>query len=238
MQLTSHLLFPASLVIVLVICVKTGKLSITAALAAALVAIFIYTGAGLMGLLLLGTFFVLGTLATAHGKKVKAAMAGEAHPEKRTAGQVFANGGVAALMALQAFLNPDHESVYRLMLAGSCAAATADTLSSELGVIYGRHTFNILTFKKEPAGLDGVISREGTLLGAAGALLIGIVYGLMQGFDSRVLIIGMAGVCGNIADSVLGASLERKKLIGNNTVNWLNTLTGACTALILYQLYR
>jgi uncharacterized protein (TIGR00297 family) len=215
-----------AIIAIAVICVKTGKLTIPAAALAALMAMLIALGASYGGLVLLGTFFILGVKATSHKKQLKTAAA-DPHPQQRTAGQVFANGGVAGIMALLAILYPAHTSICVLMLAASLASATADTLSSELGMVYGRYFYNILTFKKEPKGLDGVISLEGTLLGAAGALLIAVVYGAFFGFNSGVLAVWIAGVVGNVIDSLLGATLERKRYIGNDAVNFLNTLLAA-----------
>jgi uncharacterized protein (TIGR00297 family) len=221
----------------MVICVRTGKLSVPAALAAGLTGFLVFTGAGYTGILVLVAFFMMGTLATSHRKELKAKIHPDGfHPETRKASQVFANGGVAALLAVLAMANPIHAKMYIMMLAASLASATADTLSSELGMVYGRNFYNILTFKKEPKGLDGVISLEGTLIGAAGAVVIAAIYAFTAGFDKSSLFIVLAGVMGNLADSVLGASLERKHYIGNDAVNFLNTLFAALVALLLYQL--
>lgn len=232
--LVSYSIVLALLLIVVVVSVRARKLTVTAGFTAVLVGLLVFAGAGYTGILLLGSFFILGTLATAHRKDLKAKLHPEGHhPEARNAAQVLANGGMAALMALLALVDPSHAETYAIMLAASLAAATSDTLSSELGMVYGRNSYNILTFKKEPRGLDGVVSLEGTLLGAAGAVLIALIYAVIAGFGKGVLIVAIAGMMGNLADSVLGASLERKHYIGNNTVNFLNTLFGALVALLL-----
>ena len=219
-----------AIVAVALLCVKAGKLTLPAAEMATLVGFLVALGAGPGGLLLLAIFFVLGVKATSHKKHLKM-VPGAAHPERRNAGQVFANGGVAAITALLAELDPAREDLYFVMLAASLASATADTLSSELGMVYGRRFFNIITLRKEPKGLDGVVSLEGTLLGAAGALVIAVAFAFFTYRGMNVLFVFIAGITGNLADSVLGATLERRHYIGNDAVNFLNTLLAALVAM-------
>lgn len=226
------------LIIFMLVCIKTGKLSLPASLAAGVVGFLVFAGAGFTGICMLGAFFLLSVLATAHRKDLKAKVNTDGlHPEKRNAGQVFANGGTAALMAIPVLTDPAHASLYTMMLAASLASATADTLSSELGTVYGRNFYNILTFKKDTKGLDGVISLEGTLIGIAGALVIAVIYSCAYDFDKRGICILWGGIIGNLVDSILGASLERKHYINNNVVNFLNTLFAALIALLLYRLF-
>lgn len=214
------------LIIVAVLSIITKKLTVAAGIAAIAVGWVIFAGAGYVGELQLFTFFVLSVLATRHGRFLK----GKDHGEIRDVWQVLANGGVAAILAVLAMIDYNHTELYTLMIAGSLAAATADTLSSELGMVYGRRTFNILTFRREEKGLDGVISIEGTLIGAFGAFIIAFIYM----WDRSLWIITLAGVGGNVIDSVLGATLERRKMIGNSTVNFLNTLAGGVIAWWLF----
>ena len=222
------------LLAVMLLSVKAGKLTLPAALVGGLTGFLVFAGAGYAGILLLGVFFMLGVLATSHKKEVKARIIMHGlHPERRNAGQVLANGGIAALMGLLALIDPVHAQVYVLMLAASLASATADTLSSELGMVYGRNFYHILTFKKDEKGLDGVVSMEGTLLGAAGAAVIAVIYALFFGFGKESWLIILAGIAGNLVDSVLGALLERKHLINNDVVNFLNTLAAALIVLLL-----
>lgn len=231
------LLILVLLVVMAAISVIKKKLTIAAGLVAVLVGLAVFAGIGVMGIILLSVFFMLGVLATSHKKELKASLhPGAGHPQTRNAGQVLANGGVAALFSLLALIDPSHTTIYSMMVAASLASAAADTLSSELGMVYGGNTFNILTLKKEPAGLDGVISMEGTLIGAAGSAAVAVIWSLEAGFGKATFLVALSGIIGNFFDSILGALLERKRYIGNDLVNFLNTLLAALVSWLLYQL--
>ncbi|WP_205511483.1 DUF92 domain-containing protein [Longitalea arenae] len=223
------LLFTGALVAATII---FRKLTVAGALTGACLAMFLYKGAGITGLAMLGAFFVAGTAATAFGrsKKEKIGIA-EQNKGQRRAGQVLANGGVAALAGLLGWLYPQQAGLCQLAAAAALASASADTLSSEMGSVYGKSFYNILTFKKDACGLDGVISLEGTLWGIAGSAMIALIYAIGYGFSPAVIWILLAGFTGNLADSVLGASLERKGWLNNDQVNFLNTLIAALVAL-------
>ncbi|WP_071891097.1 DUF92 domain-containing protein [Hymenobacter sp. PAMC 26628] len=210
---------------------RTGKLTRAAAGTGGLLGLLIYGGAGFGGLGLLALFFGLGSAASAWQGPTKRRLGlAEANKGRRTAGQVLANAGVAGLLGAVAACYPAQAPLARLMLAGSFAAATADTLASELGNVYGRRYYNVLTWRPDVRGENGVVSLEGTLLGLAGSALVAGLYGLCFGWGPSVGWLLVAGTAGNLADSVLGATLERRQLVSNNTVNLLNTLVGALVA--------
>jgi uncharacterized protein (TIGR00297 family) len=214
--------------------VRAGKLTEAGACTGGLLGVLIFLGARFTGLAMLGAFFLLGSTASSWKLPAKRRLGlAEENKGRRTAAQAFANGGVAAIASLCGWLYPAHASIFQLMVAGSFAAATADTLSSELGNVYGRRYYDILTLRPGTRGVDGVVSVEGTALGLAGSVLMAGLYGLGFGFSLHCLWIVLAGAVGNLADSVLGATLERRHFLSNNAVNFLNTLVGAVTAALL-----
>lgn len=154
----------------------TKKLTPSAAVTGFICAMIIYLGAGSTGLILMAVFFISGTVATGWGRKVKTKLERNSGDGRRKYGQVLANAGGATIMALLILSFPVYKSLFTIMLAATLASATADTLSSELGMLYGRKFYNCITFKKDTRGLDGVISLEGTLIGGAGAVLIAVIY--------------------------------------------------------------
>ncbi|HEX8328829.1 MAG TPA: DUF92 domain-containing protein [Hymenobacter sp.] len=193
----------------------------------------ILLGAGYTGLTQLALFFALGTAASAWRVADKRRLGlAEENKGQRTAGQVLANAGVAAVLGLLSWRLAAFAPLGQLMLAGSFAAATADTLASELGNVYGSRYVNVLTFRPDTRGENGVVSVEGTLLGVAGSGVLAAAYCAGQGWGPWFWWLVLAGTVGNVVDSLLGATLERRGVLSNNVVNFLNTLAGALTAAV------
>jgi len=223
---------------VMALSIVLKKLTIPAALTGGVLGLCVYAGAGFTGIAMMGAFFILATAATSFKKawkeKVRLSTRRDA---MRNAAQVLANGGMAALLGAGALFFPQKVAAIQVLMAASLAAATADTVSSELGVVFGRRFYNIRTLQKDTRGLDGVVSWEGTFLGIAGSAIIALIYAIGFGLGKAFIIILIAGTIGNIADSFLGATLERTQLLTNNAVNFFNTLIGALAAFLLLTLF-
>lgn len=227
-MLTEYGLFFVILFAGIFLSVKFNKLSLAGALTGGAIGCCIFFGAGFTGIAMLGLFFILGTLATSWKINTKIALeAAEKNKGKRTAGQVIANGGVAGILGLLAALFYGQQQLFQLMMAASLASATADTLSSELGTVYGKRFYNILSLRNDRRGENGVVSIEGFVFGIIGSTLISLVYAIGFGWSRDLLWIIVAGTIGNIADSILGATLERRNYLKNDAVNFLNTLVAA-----------
>jgi uncharacterized protein (TIGR00297 family) len=185
------------------------------------------------GFLLLLSFFVIGSACTKLGYKRKAAQnLAQEKGGRRGARHAFANAGVAMACALFAGLT-DYPVLFALAFAASFATAAADTASSEIGQLLGKRTFLITTFRPVPRGTEGAVSLEGTLAGVAASLVIGGLGALLHLYPwTGVLPIAIAAFVGTTFESVVGAALEKRQLLDNEALNFLNTLVGALVVVV------
>ncbi len=237
---------------------RTRSLTAGGAIAALAVGTATFGALGGPGAVVLLTFFITSVaLSRIRSARKSAASVDVGKNGARDAGQVFANGGVAAICALLALAVEPHER-YAIAFAGAFAAAAADTWATEIGTLAAQPPRSILTFRPIAAGLSGGVSLVGTLAGVAGALAVALV-ALLFGTAAFVPVL-CAGVAGTLADSVLGASVQALRhcpncnraterephtcganttlvrgfpQVGNDTVNFVATLVGALVAFAL-----
>ena len=183
----------------------------------------------------LSTLFLLTFLATRFRRSHKQAM-GLAEPRTgRRASQVAANLAVAAGMGMAGFC----DQVWVIACLAALAEATADTVSSEMGQVFGGRTLLLTTWQPVEPGTDGGISLRGTFAGLAAAGVVVMVGVATMGLGWREGGIAFtAGAMGLFADSLLGATLERKGWMGNDWVNFFSTGVAATCAVALGQLAR
>ena len=75
------------------------------------------------------------------------------------------------------------------------------------------------------------VSFEGTLAGVLASLAVAALGVWNGGVDSRALwIVPVASFVANWLEGVVGATIERRGLLDNEAVNFLNTLCGAVLA--------
>lgn len=242
--MTPYLLFstdvPDSLFYVALLAAMAGSVGVRAitpsgAVAGGGIAIGIFAGCGWLGVALLAVFFVSGSVATRwrRGQKEDLGVAQEAGGQ-RSAVNALSNGAVAGgLGVLSWWLGSPSPWAYPMLMA-ALASATSDTLSSELGNLYGRRYWDMRSLSPGRRGADGVISLEGTLFGLLGSLLIALPAGLWAGEARAVWAIGAAGLLGNFSDTLLGASLQRNGWLSNHSTNFWSTLLAAVYAWLLW----
>jgi uncharacterized protein (TIGR00297 family) len=199
------------------------------AIAGAAVCFALLLAVGSRGFAALLMVFLLTWLATRFGYARKQSL-GTAEPQTgRNATQVVANLGVAAICALlYALVREDPRLL--IALTATLAEAAADTVSSEIGQAVGGIPRLITNWKPVAPGTDGAITVAGTAVGIFAAIAVGLT-GVAGG--RAVLSCAAAGVLGMTADSVLGATIERRGIFGNNAVNFLSTAVAAGIAFLI-----
>jgi uncharacterized protein (TIGR00297 family) len=207
--------------------------TVSGAIAGAIIGFFLIMGAGWGGFAGLAAVFALTWIATRVGYRRKQRLGTAEASSGRNAAQVFSNLGVAAACA-GLYLWVWQSAHLMLALTAALTEAGADTVAGEIGQAVGGTPRLVTSWKQVPSGTDGGITLGGTLAGMASALALSwtaAATGII-GFHS-LSICAAAGFMGSLADSLLGATLERGRILGNNTVNLASTLIAAGIAFML-----
>lgn len=167
--------------------------------------------AGFEWALILIVFFVSSTILSKTNANRKAAVREQfSKGEQRDLGQVFANGGIAAIIALIYIITK--ESNLWLAYLGALATANADTWATEIGTLSQKPPRLITTFRSVDPGTSGGISALGMQATSAGAFLIGLVGAIFSAADfswmAVIFIVTLAGIMGSLFDSCLGATVQ------------------------------
>jgi len=189
---------------------------------------------------------------TALGRTRKEGLGTAESRKGRSAAQVAANLGVAALLTGelgQTSIANSHWFAHYGLQAGvaqmvlftaglaALAEAAADTVSSEAGQVFGGRPRMMTSFEAVAPGVDGAVSVVGTFAGVAAAALVAAagVYAF-RGDREMFLAACAGGIFGFLFDSLLGATLERQGLLNNDAVNFLSTTAAAAFTLGLLAL--
>lgn len=182
---------------------------------------------------------LLAFLATRAGRRKKERLGTAEGRRGRSASQVAANLGMAALISsspMQSWLMdsnwlPHHASTQTMLFALTVAAlaeAAADTASSEIGQVLGGRPRMITSLKSVAPGRDGAISVAGTLAGLVAAAIVAYAGMWALGGGWILFTVSCAGaVFGLFFDSLLGATLEESGWLNNDAVNFLSTASAA-----------
>ncbi len=189
---------------------RAGALSASGALGATITGGLIFGLGGLPWAILLLTFFISSSALSRAFSQRKAGLADKfSKGNRRDWGQVLANGGLGALLAVVYSITQG--DWLWLAYAGAMAAVNADTWSTELGVLSPILPRLITSGEKVERGTSGGITLSGTLAALGGAGLVGVMAVLFKpglGWSVNLAVIVVAGLLGSSFDSALGASVQ------------------------------
>lgn len=198
----------------------------------------LYVFSGWRGFLMLLLFFVLGTLATRLGFRRKAALGiAQSRGGRRAARHALANVTTGVLFAFMALATPYRDTCLLGMVA-AFATAACDTVATEIGQAFGRRHYLVTTLRRVEPGTAGAVSLEGTLGGLGAALALAgaaAMVGLVS-ISGAALVVSAAFI-GSTLESYLGATVGRRNLLSGDLRNFVNTMTGAAVACLLYVYY-
>jgi uncharacterized protein (TIGR00297 family) len=197
--------------------------------AGGLACFLLFVGAGPAAFAVLAALFALTWLSTRLGYSRKLALGVAERREGRSAWQVLANLAAASLGGV--FYGANGDRAWLVATVAALAEAAIDTVASEVGQIGRADARLITTWHRVPAGTDGGITGPGCIAGAAAGLLLAALAaadGLIPA--SQIWIAVSAGFFGMLFDSFLGATVQRRGWISNQTVNLIATLAAATAA--------
>ncbi|WMV52696.1 hypothetical protein MTR67_046081 [Solanum verrucosum] len=172
--------------------------------------------------------------------------------------QVLFNGGIATLLVLTVWTvigsedkcldSKESHMITSLIggIIGQYCCCNGDTWSSELGILSNEEPRLITNFKPVRRGTNGGVTKAGLLAAAAAGTVIGLTFVVLGFFTTKctsdvtvkqlfvIPLSALAGVCGSVIDSLLGATLQfsgfcsvRKKVVGKPgpTVKRISGLT-------------
>lgn len=192
-----------------------GSLSPSGALGALIVGTLIFAMGGLAWAILLIAFFVTSSALSHYQARAKEPLAEKFQKgHRRDLGQVLANGGWGALLALAYAFAP--QPILFVAFCGALATVNADTWATELGVLSKTAPRSIATGRVVAVGASGGVTPFGTFVAFCGALLIGALAFFAQLFTANYqlsfvichLLIPVAGLLGSLFDSFLGATMQ------------------------------
>ena len=205
--------------------------STSGAVAGGVVCFALYAGVGSEAFAGLVLVFVLTWGATRFGYQRKLRQGTAERKGGRTASQVLANVGLAAVCGVAYYLSKGNP-VFLVGLSAVLAEAAADTVSSELGRALSNSARLMTTWQQVPAGTDGGVTFAGTMAGAFAGGLVALQFALTGWLSWQGAVASWgAAVVAMFADSFLGAALERRGLLNNDAVNFLSTSLAAALAM-------
>ena len=203
----------------------------------AILGILVWGTLGWRGYLVVVFYFLVGSSLTFVRMEQKEAEGiAEERSGTRGAGNVWSSALTATICAIATLFCPSPwKELFVLGYVASFCTKLSDTTASEVGKAYGKTTYLITTLKSVPRGTEGAVSLEGTVAGIVGSIVLAtIAWGIGMISPIGILWCAIAAFVATTIESLIGATLEsRFDWLTNDLVNFINTVIGALTSVVL-----
>ncbi len=209
-DINNFLLASVLAILISIISYRLKFLDLSGSAVTFILALFIFGIGGWKWTVPILTFFILSSLLSKIAERLSRK---EVHQifekgSRRDYKQVLANGGVPLLICVLSILLPEKVNWYLVYLL-AVAISTADTWSTEFGVLLAKNVYLITSFRKVEAGISGGISLIGTFGGILGSIVILISGSYFENLSATILItILIFSLFGNLLDSLLGSTVQ------------------------------
>lgn len=202
--------------------------TIPGAIAGAVIGTAIYLGTDWQGWLMLFASFLAAAITTLLGYRRKA-LAGIAEERggRRGPGNAIANTGLAAWAALLCLGVPQPD-LAKLAMVAALVTSASDSVASEVGKAWGKTTWLVVGWRRVRPGTSGAVSVEGTLAGLVAAVALAMLGSALQLIPaSSIAPVAVAATIASLVEGALGATLEARGTLNNDTLNLINSAIGA-----------
>ena len=198
-----------------VIAFKSGAIDAIGAAAGGVISFFAFLAGGLAWLIIIVIFFGISSLLTRYRYEYKKKIgSAQERGGKRSWPNSLANAGVALAASLGELFF--HSNLFTLAFLASIAAAMADTLATEIGLLSHSTPRLITNLRKGvAAGMSGGITSLGesaALLAAISIALAGLFLSMFSAGTNMAVFVFVSVVAGAIIgtsfDSFLGATVQ------------------------------
>ena len=203
----------------------------------AILGILVWGTLGWRGYLVVIIYFIVGSgLTFVRMEQKESEGIAEERSGMRGAGNVWSSALTATICAIATlFCPPEYKYLFVLGYVASFCTKLSDTTASEVGKAYGKTTYLITNLKSVPRGTEGAVSLEGTLAGAFASVVLAAIAWIIGLIDPvGVVWCVVAAFVATTIESLIGATLEsRFGWLTNDLVNFINTVIGAASAILL-----
>ncbi len=241
--------------VLLLVAWKLRQITRSGVVAGVTIGTIVFSAYGWPGFVLLFSFFLISEMVSRHAIAVQTARRqaiGEDNEGMRTFSAIFVPGIIPALAGLVMIVSHEEANRFLSLLAFVAALTTAlgDMVSTDLGQVYAKRTYQLITLERVRAGTRGGVSVEGSVYGGV-TIVFFVIFAFtlfhLAGFSLRehdlylgtkalVILISAAVIANHIESVASGVLGQFQRRPNKYALNLLGASVGALLAVFFTNL--